>query len=74
MSKEYSVLLHVVMLQADIPQGLILFGCLKLIYVCMSGVLQRGFGLCEGFNLHRTNKKHKENPDTLSYPEWDLNL
>jgi hypothetical protein len=66
MSKEYSVLLHAVMLQTDIPQGLILFGCLKLIYVCMPGVLQKVFG----FNLHRTNKKHKENLDTLSYPEW----
>ena len=44
-----------VMLQANITQDLTLFGCLKLVYVCMAGLLQQELGLCQGLNLHRTN-------------------
>lgn len=60
MPEEYSVLLHAVILQADITQDLTLFGCLKLVYVCMAGLLQQGFGLCQGLNLHRTNTNMKK--------------
>ena len=60
MPEDYSVLLCAVVLQADITQDLTFFGCLQLVYVCMAGLHQQGYGLCQDLSLHRTNTNTKK--------------
>lgn len=75
MPEEYSVLLHAVMLQADITQDLTLCGCLKLVYVRMYGRSpSTGTWPVSRAQPTQDKHKHKENSDTLSYPEWNLDL
>jgi hypothetical protein len=75
MPKEYSVLLHAVVLQDNITQGLALFGFVKFIYACMYGrSLLTGIWSVSRPQPTQDKHKHKDNAEIHSYPEWDLNV
>jgi len=79
MPEDYSVLLHAVVLQADITQDLTFFGCLQLVYVCMYVCMyarspSTGIWPVSRPQPTQNKHKHKENLDKLSYPGWSLNL